>query len=214
MGKSSNATQSSVPAPSISLVTPNKLKSKVAVPPRKQNGTIKVHVTPTKNETGILCASVLNSFCCREFLNALRGQNGIFNRLISLVNLTLALELCEGQNEFQITRRAEELEVSTKEITDVLDYFFANNYGIFSFCNVVRFSDNDAAQNFFRELDNFNGTTFNDKTVQIVYHPPMFTTRANDFYVDAVLDHLCPTHGNNEDNNGQQIVQNGYLGYF
>ena len=34
------------------------------------------------------------------------------------------------------------------------------------------------------------------------------------FYVDAVLDHLCLTHGNNEDNNGQQIVQNGYLGYF
>jgi len=52
------------------------------------------------------------------------------------------------------------------------------------------------------------------RVTTIVYHVPQFTTLANDFYVDAVLCHLCPTPGNNEDNNGPQIMQNGYLGYF
>ena len=198
MGKCSNATQSSGAA---SKVTPN---SKVAV---KQLTTVKVHVTPSKNETGILLVSVLNSYCCRQFLNSCKDQHGSFNRLITYKDLTKELEWCKGQNEVQITKKTEESEVSENEITDVLNYFFNNNLGSFSYCNVVKFFDNDAAKNFFEELDKFHETTFDDKTIQIVFHPPKFTTHANDFYVHAVLDHLC-----NEDNNGQ--MQNRYHDYF
>ena len=207
MGKSSNATQSSGAA---SSVTPNSKvpvkqpTSKVAV---KQLTTVKVHVTPSKNETGVLFASVLNSYCCRQFLNSLKDKHGSFNRLITYKDLTKELEWCKGQNEVQITNKAEQLQVSENEITDVLGYFFNNNLGSFSYCNVVKFFDNDAAKNFFEELDKFHETTFDDKTIQIVFHPPKFTTHANDFYVHAVLDHLC-----NEDNNGQ--MQNRYHDYF
>ena len=73
MVKSTSSSQSSVSASSISSMNkgtkntelPNKLKSKVEVPSRKKNGTIKVHVTQVKNDKGMISASVMNSYCCR-----------------------------------------------------------------------------------------------------------------------------------------------------
>ena len=193
---------------------PNKLKSKVQVSPQPRKSTLKVHVIPVKKEEDMIMTTLLNSFCIKEFLNACKGQNNYINKLISHENLILAFDYCRSNLETDILQRANEDGLDINDITNVSDIFFPSKYGTFTFCNVVRFLNNEAAREFFEELSLFNGTVFNDKHIEIVYHVPQFTTVANNFYVNAILCYLCPTPDNNEDNNDSQIMQNGYQGYF
>jgi len=216
------STKSSVTASSVTSVNKeskitslaNKLKSKVQVFPPPRKSVIKVHVIPVKKENEMIMTTLLNSFCIKEFLNSCKGQNNYINKLISQENLILAFDCCRSNLEIEILQRADEDGLHINDITNVSDIFFPSKYGTFTFCNVVRFLTNEAAREFFEELSLFNGTVFNDKHIEIVYHVPQFTTVANNFYVNAVLCYLCPTPDNNEDNNDSEIMQNGYHGYF
>ena len=220
MVKTPSSTPSSIPASSVSSMSKvgkntqlsNKIKSKVQVQAHKS--VVKVHVIPVKNEDEIIMTTLLNSYCIKEFLNSCKGQSNYINKLISHENLILAFDSCRSNHEHEISQRAEKDGLDINEITDVSDIFFPSKYGTFTFCNVVRFLTNGAARAFFEELSLFNGTVFNDKPIEIVYHVPQFTTVANNFFVNAVLCYLCPTPDNNEDNNDLQIMQTGYHGYF
>jgi len=222
MVKTPSSTQSSTPASSVSSMSKvgkntqlsNKLKSKVQVSPQARKSVVKVHVIPVKNEDEIIMTTLLNSYCIKEFLNSCKGQKNYINKLISHENLILAFDCCKSNHEIEIFQKAEKDGLDINEITDISDIFFPSKYGTFTFCNVVRFITNEAARDFFEELNHFNGTIFNDKSIEMVYHVPQFTSVANNFYVNAVLCYLCPTPDNNEDNNEYQIMQSGYLGYF
>ena len=217
MGKSSSSSQSSVPASSVSsskvtFKTPQPQQSKQSMQSKKKI-TLIVHVTPVKNEKDeIICTILLNSYCIRDFLNSCKGANGYKNKLISTDNLTSTLEICSNHQEVEITNTANELQLDRNQITDISGIFFPTHLGTYHFCNVITSDSDEATKNFFKELDVFDNSVFNDKTIKISYHIPHFTTKANDFYVKYVLSHFFPE--NNEDNNELNVVPNGYLSYF